>query len=59
MLIITNEQRNIDIIKKNAFSNGDIIIDEELLYKRKDSVAQQCDKMIDNYNLFMKKIEKK
>jgi hypothetical protein len=59
MLIITNEQRNIDIIKKNAFSNGDIIIDEELLYKRKDSVAQQCDKMIDKYNLFMKKIEKK
>jgi hypothetical protein len=30
MLIITNEQRNIEIIKKNAFSNGDMIIDEEL-----------------------------
>ena len=59
MLVITNEKRNLDVINNNVFSNGDKIINEKYLYKKKDSVAKQCDKMIENYNLFVKKIEKK
>lgn len=59
MMVITNEKRNREIINKNAFSDGDSIIDKETLNKKKDSVNDECDKIIKNYNSLIKKIENK
>ena len=59
MLVITNEKRNLDIINKNFFSGEDEVINEETLNKKKDSVNEECDKLIKNYNIFLKKLEKK
>jgi len=59
MLVQTNEKRNLEIINRNAYSEGDEIIDYEILNKRYDSVTEKCDQIINNYNYFMKKIEKK
>lgn len=59
MMVITNEKRNLEIINKNALSDGDSIIDKETLNKKKDSVNDECDKIIKNYNSLIKKIENK
>jgi hypothetical protein len=59
LLVITNEKRDLDIIKKNALSDGDEIMDENSLKQKKNSIEEQCDKLIDNYHLIMKMIEKK
>ena len=59
MLVITNEKRNLDIINKNVFSGEDEIINEEALNKKKDSVNENCNKLIKNYNIFLKKLEKR
>lgn len=59
MLIQTNEKRNLEIINRNAFSDGDKIINSEELYQRKDFVIEKFDKIIKNYDFYMRKIEKK
>lgn len=59
MLVQTNEKRNLEIINRNAYSDGDEIINNEDLTKRKDSVNEKCDTIINNYNTLMTKIEKK
>ena len=59
MLIQTNEKRNLEIINKNAYSEGDEIISNEVLTQRQDSVIEKCDKIIKNYEFFMKRIQKK
>ena len=59
MLIQTNEKRNLEIINKNAYSDGDKIITNEELTQRQDSVIEKCDKIIKNYEFFMKRIQKK
>lgn len=59
MLVITNEKRNLEIINKNALSEGDAIIDKDTLNKKKDSVNDECNKIIKNYNSLLKKIENK
>ena len=59
MLIQTNEKRNLEIINRNAFSDGDKIINSEELYQRKDLVTEKFDKIIKNYDFYLRKIEKK
>ena len=59
MLIQTNEKRNLEIINKNAYSEGDEIISNEELTQRQDSVIEKCEKIIKNYEFYMKKIQKK
>jgi hypothetical protein len=59
LLVKTNEKRELDIIKKNALSDGDEIMDENCLKQKKNSIEEQCDKLIDNYQLILKMIEKK
>jgi hypothetical protein len=59
LLVITNEKRDLDIIKKNALSDGDEIMDEKSLKQKKNSIEEKCNKLIDNYHLIMKMIEKK
>ena len=59
MLIQTNEKRNLELINRNAFSDGDEIINNEELYQRKDLVIEKFDKIIKNYDFYMRKIEKK
>lgn len=59
ILIQTNEKRKLEIINKNAFSEGDKIIDNEYLIERKNIVYQKIDKISKNYDFFIKKIKKK
>ena len=59
ILIQTNEKRNLEIINRNAFSDGDEIINSEELYQRKDLVIEKFDKIIKIYEHYMRKIEKK
>ena len=59
MLLQTNEKRNVEIINRNAKSDGDIIISTENLANREITVIEKCDKIIKNYEFFMKKIQKK
>ena len=59
MLIQTNEKKNLEIINRNAFSDGDEIISSEELYQRKDLVIEKFDKIIKTYDFYLRKIDKK
>lgn len=59
MLLQTNEKKKLEIINRNAYSEGDEIITNEELNTRQNLINEKCDKIIENYELFMKKIQKK
>ena len=59
MLIQTNEKKNIEIINRNTKSDGDDLINIEGLSNREEFIIEKCDKLIKNYDFFIKKIQKK
>jgi hypothetical protein len=59
MLVQTNEKRRVKIINSNILSEGDKTLDNLYLSERQYAMSQKYDKLAENYELFMKKINKK
>jgi len=59
MLIQTNEKERVKIINKNILTEGDKILDTFYLSERQFATSQKYDKLSEDYELFMKKINKK
>ena len=59
MLVQTNEKSRVKIINKNILSEGDKTLDTFYLSERQFTMSQKYDKLDENYEVFMKKINKK
>jgi hypothetical protein len=59
MLVLTNEKTRVKIINNNILSEGDKTLDNLYLNEKQFAMSQKYDKLAENYEHFMKKINKK